>query len=83
MTDSYRHLRYDEREALAKMRDAAVPVCEIAARLGRHRSTIYRELRRYFMHDEEAWFRGYFPNVTQKEPAVAGLLVVSLNATWS
>jgi hypothetical protein len=35
------------------------------------------------MHDEEAWFRGYFPNVTQKEPAVAGLLVVSLNATWS
>jgi len=66
MTDSYRHLRYDEREALAKMRDAAVPVCEIAARLGRHRSTIYRELRRYFMHDEEAWFRGYFPVVAHK-----------------
>ncbi|MPS71368.1 MAG: hypothetical protein E2586_23105 [Novosphingobium sp.] len=63
MTESYRHLRYDEREALAKMRDAAIPVSEIAARLGRHRSTVYRELRRNFMHDEEAWFRGYFPNV--------------------
>jgi IS30 family transposase len=66
MTDSYRHLRYEEREALAKMRDAAIPVSEIAARLGRHRSTLYRELRRNFMHDEEAWFRGYFPNVAHK-----------------
>ncbi|MFS0851311.1 helix-turn-helix domain-containing protein [Novosphingobium panipatense] len=63
MTDSYRHLRYDEREALAKMRDAAIPVSEIATRLGRHRSTIYRELRRNFMHDDDLppaeWPRDY------------------------
>ena len=36
MTDSYRHLRYDEREALAKMRDAATVVALTCGDLGSH-----------------------------------------------
>ncbi len=32
----------------------------IADRLQRHRSTIYREIKRNWVHDEEPLYRGYF-----------------------
>jgi IS30 family transposase len=32
----------------------------MATRLGRHPSTIYRELRRNYFFKEDAYFRGYF-----------------------
>jgi IS30 family transposase len=49
-----------------RMKAAKLPVSQIAAALGRHRSTIYRELRRNYFYDEDAYFRGYFPLVADK-----------------
>ena len=42
----YEHIQPEERHAIAAMRGAYVKVPEIARRLGRHPSTIYRELKR-------------------------------------
>jgi IS30 family transposase len=41
---TYRHLDVDERRILFRMVEARTPVGEIAQRLGRHPSTLYREL---------------------------------------
>lgn len=60
------HLRREDRETLIRLKDARIPVGKIAAQLGRHPLTIYRDLRRNTMHDEEPFFRGYSPNVAQK-----------------
>jgi transposase, IS30 family len=48
-----------------------VPVSAIAEKLGRHRSTIHREIRRNFYHDpfRDRWdkeFKGYFCTSAQK-----------------
>jgi IS30 family transposase len=42
----FQHLTLDERRFLFRMQEAWLGVTETAARLGRHRSTIYRELGR-------------------------------------
>lgn len=67
MPQAYHQLDLDERELIFRLRDARRPVREIAARLGRHVSTIYRELKRNFFYDEDAWFRGYFPRVAHRK----------------
>ena len=60
----YVQLDYDERRAIDRMRQRRVPVNEIAARLGRHRSTIYRELsRNRFVDDEWPDLGGYYAQV--------------------
>jgi IS30 family transposase len=43
---NYQHIDNGERFAIAAMRGQYIKVSEIAKRLGRHRSTIYRELER-------------------------------------
>jgi Transposase and inactivated derivatives, IS30 family len=48
MGPHYSHIDLAERRRIQKMRDAKVPVAVIAAELGRHRSTIHREIRRNF-----------------------------------
>ena len=48
------HLGLDERRSLFRLREARVPVAEIASRLGRHRSTLYRELARNRFRDPDA-----------------------------
>ena len=53
MPRSYAHLDLDERRRLAKWREAKIPVKEIALRLGRDASTLYRELKRNFFRDVE------------------------------
>ena len=42
----FQHLTLDERRSLFRMQEARLGVAEMAVRLGRHRSTIYRELGR-------------------------------------
>jgi IS30 family transposase len=42
----YRHLTLEERRTMSRLLDAKVPVKEIADQLGRHRSTIFREISR-------------------------------------
>jgi transposase, IS30 family len=58
---SYRHLDLDQRRTLFRLVEARTPVGEIAARLGRHPSTIYRELGRNRFRDGDRGFCGYFP----------------------
>src|SRR4051812_9034041 len=58
---SYHHFDLDERRTLFRLIEARTPVGEIAARLGRHPSTIYRELGRNRFRDGDRGFRGYFP----------------------
>jgi IS30 family transposase len=97
MSHCYRQLRLDEREAIFRMKDARLPVSRIAERLGRHPSTIYRELRRNFFFDEDSYFRGYYPSVAHKlasdrrvpgrklvrNPELASYVIDGLHRCWS
>jgi hypothetical protein len=58
--ERYDHLTLDERKLIFQLREAKMSVPGIAERLGRHRSTIHREIRRNW-HDDGPWLRGYSP----------------------
>jgi IS30 family transposase len=75
VSQRYRQLSLDERRRLFRLVDARVPIAKIATSLDRHRSTIYREirrnriqlepwLRRYRFH-EHGYVEGYFPVTAQ------------------
>ena len=61
MARTYRQLDLDQRRTLFRLVEARRPVGEMAERLGRHRSTIYRELGRNRFRDGDRGFCGYFP----------------------
>lgn len=46
MARKYKRLRYEDRQTIEKMLKAGDSVVEIAATLGVHRDTIYKELTR-------------------------------------
>ena len=46
MPQCYRHLQYDERCQIRALHQEGVSISEIARQLGRHKSTVSRELRR-------------------------------------
>jgi len=98
MGREYSHLGQDERLKLAAWRDAKMPVAEIALRLGRSPSTLYRELRRnWFVDDEIPWLTGYHGVTAQRmsdarravhrklvrHPQVKAAVVDRLKAGWS
>lgn len=97
MPRNYRHFSLAECDRIMRLRDAQVPVDRIAAELGRHPSSIYRELKRYFFYDEDAWFRGYFGRVAHnkaagrrrrggkvmRDPALTSHIVDRLEKCWS
>ncbi|WP_299657952.1 IS30 family transposase [uncultured Tateyamaria sp.] len=50
-----------ERRAIEDMLNAKVPVSKIAAEIGRHRSTVYREIKRNHFEDSELpYLSGYY-----------------------
>ena len=67
MPSSYVYLGLEERRRISRLREAKVPVAEIAAVLGRHRSTIYREIARNWWRDAEVpQAEGYWPLTAQE-----------------
>jgi len=64
MGTRYSHLSLAERHQIARLRDAKLPVAEIARRLDRHVATVHRELR-HNRTDAGAWLRGYFAVAAQ------------------
>jgi len=92
------HLSLDERRHIYKWREAGMATAEIADRLGRDPSTIYRELRRNTFRDDEApELTGYYPVSAQalydarraihrklvRHPEVKEAVVDRLQAGWS
>lgn len=64
---AHTELDLHERRAIEGMLNAKVPVSKIAAEIGRHRSTDYREIKRnYFTNDELPYLNGYYGMNAQK-----------------
>ncbi|TCS03484.1 IS30 family transposase [Rhizobium sp. BK418] len=64
MSRCYTQLALADRRRLQQLMAANVPVHEMARQLGRHRSTIYREIKRNTFHDRELPdYDGYYSTV--------------------
>lgn len=62
----YLQLTLAARRRLHQLVERKVPVNEMARQLGRHRSTIYREIRRNTFHDRELpEYSGYYSTVAR------------------
>ncbi|KOF13368.1 transposase [Ensifer adhaerens] len=98
MSRSYSQLNLADRRRLYHFVVRKVPIQEMARQLGRHRSTIYREIRRNTFHDRELpEYSGYFPTVADdirkerrrrlrklmRHPQLRELVVEQLEALWS
>ncbi len=60
MPPSYHQLDLAERRTIFRLLNAKMPVAVIAQELGRHRSTIHREISRNHFHAQ--WeYAGYYP----------------------
>lgn len=67
---NYIHLTLEERRKIERWRQANVSPAKMAQVLGRHRSTIFRELRRsHFSDAQMPDVAGYFAVVAQDETA--------------
>ncbi|WP_299846127.1 helix-turn-helix domain-containing protein, partial [uncultured Jannaschia sp.] len=70
MRRKYAQLRVDERRRIERWRAAKVSPTEMARVLGRHRSTIFRELRRnHFVDRCMPKVAGYFAMASQLQTA--------------
>lgn len=65
MPRAYRQLAPNERRTIFRLLNAKVPVAEIAQQLGRHRSTIHREVSRNHFREQRE-YAGYFPLTAQE-----------------
>ena len=97
MLGRYYHLGLDERGILYRLVQTGRSVKQAAMELGRHPSTLYREIKRNRHLDEEPLFRGYFPTIAQtkatgrrvrgakvaRHPELAIYIMDRLAAAWS
>jgi len=66
MGHHYRHIDMAERRQIMKLLERKIPLPQIAKTVGRHLSTLYRELRRNYYRDKYPEFSGWFPwNATE------------------
>ncbi|MGI8839554.1 MAG: IS30 family transposase [Caulobacteraceae bacterium] len=96
MGKQYNHLTAEDRQLICRLHDDKIPVSVIALHLGRHKSTIHRELRRN-RTDDGPWLRGYFAMAANqlsamrrrrsaklhRDPALAAHVVARLKDGWS
>ncbi|MDH6298118.1 IS30 family transposase (plasmid) [Agrobacterium salinitolerans] len=67
MSGCYQQLTLADRRLLHRFVEQKLAVNEMARRLGRHRSTIYREIRRNTFHDKELpEYTGYFGTIADE-----------------
>ncbi|MFF0946342.1 IS30 family transposase [Rhizobium leguminosarum] len=98
MSLCYSQLTLPDRRRLFHLRERKVPVSEIAHQLGRHRSTIYRELKRNTFQDHEfPEYSGYYSGIAndmskerrrrlrklRRHPHLRDLVIDRLKARWS
>jgi len=98
MSLCYQQFTLADRRRLYHLRERKVSVGEIARQLGRHRSTIYRELKRNTFHDREfPEYTGYFDAIAddiakerrrrlrkiRRHPRLRELAIDRLKAYWS
>lgn len=68
MERTYAHIDLDERRRIARCRTAKLSVEVIAEKLGRHRSTIFRELKRNQFNDDEIKdLTGYYCTIADQK----------------
>lgn len=93
----YQQLSLSERRKLYFWREEKKSVDEIAALLGRHRSTIYRELQRNYFSDDDPFNCGYFHLNAQelyrrrrqqkqkfvRDPKIKDFVTMKLKEFWS
>ena len=64
---AHRELNLRERRAIEDMLNAKIAVREIAVEIGRHVSTVYREIKRNFVRfDDQPEINGYYGVVAQR-----------------
>jgi IS30 family transposase len=98
MSLCYSQFTLADRRRLHQLVERKVPVHEMARQLGRHRSTIYRELKRNTFHDREfPEYSGYFATIAddisterrrrlrklRRHPHLRELIIDRLKAHWS
>ncbi|ULJ74195.1 IS30 family transposase [Rhizobium gallicum] len=98
MSLCYSQFTLSDRRRLYQLKERKLPVGEIARQLGRHRSTIYRELKRNTFHDREfPEYSGYFGTIAddiskerrrrlrklRRHPQLRDLIIERLKAHWS
>ncbi len=98
MSQCYSQLALPDRRRLHQLMERKVPVDEIARQLGRHRSTIFRELKRNTFHDAEfPEYSGYYSGIAndlskerrrrlrklRRHPQLRELIIDRLKALWS
>ena len=98
MSRLYSQLTLADRRQLHHLVERKVPINEMARQLGRHRSTIYREIRRNTFRDRELPdYDGYYSTVAddiakerrrrlrklQRHPQLRDLVIERLKANWS
>ena len=64
MPRAYRQLDLDERRTIFRLLNVKLPVAAIAQQLGRHRSTIHREISRNHFREQRE-YAGYYPLTAQ------------------
>lgn len=98
MSRRYLQLDLADRRRLHHLVERKVPINEMARQLGRHRSKIYREIRRNTFHDRDLpQYSGYFSTVAddiskehrrrlrklRRHPQLRELVIDRLKAYWS
>ncbi|WP_289893548.1 LysR substrate-binding domain-containing protein [Paracoccus sp. TOH] len=65
------HLSFAERRIIAALLQRKLSVAQIAVQLGRHRSTVHREIRRNFWHDPDVPMANGYWHVNAQQLATA------------